>query len=236
MAQTDRETARMDECNEVTAMIKEKLTDRQKQLIRDALYTPYMLRDCLFCWIKGIRWYSDWRLWGLPLISIKGRGSSIQIGRKFIACSLSKYNSGGVIQPVVINAIGNGATITIGNHVGVSGCTINASKAITIGNHVLLGTGCLIADFDGHPIDPDERRLGGKGKSKPIVIEDDVLIGARAIVLKGVTIGKGSVIGAGAVVTKSVPAYSIVAGNPATVIGDSRRVKPSLTPMEETSK
>ena len=59
----------------------------------------------------------------------------------------------------------------------------------------------------------------------PILIEDDAFIGARSIILKGVTIGKGSIIGAGAVVTRNVPEYSIVAGNPAKVIGDVRNEK-----------
>jgi acetyltransferase-like isoleucine patch superfamily enzyme len=72
-------------------------------------------------------------------------------------------------------------------------------------------------------VNPEERRAGYGGASRPIVIEDDVFIGARAIILKGVTIGKGCVVGAGAVVAKSVPPYSVVVGNPAKVVGDSRR-------------
>ena len=204
-------------------MIKDKLTNRQKQFFYHVMYTPYIFRDILFCWVKGLRWYPDWRLRGLPLIQIGGKGSVLKIGYAFTAVSNPKWNSLGIFQHVTIKTTGVGAQIIIGNHVGISGCTISAENSITIGSHVLLGSGCLITDSDAHPIDPDERRLGGKGKSKPILIEDDVFIGARAIVLKGVTIGKGSVVGAGTVVTKSVPPYSIVAGNPAKVIGDSRK-------------
>jgi len=83
---------------------------------------------------------------------------------------------------------------------------------------VLIGSGCLITDSDAHPIDPDERRLGRGGLSKPIVIEDDVFIGARASILKGVSIGKGAVGGAGTVVTHDVAPRSRVAGNPMKVI------------------
>jgi len=198
-------------------------SDDQKAKIIRAIYIPYMLRDILFCWWKDLKWSSDWRFYGLPFVTIGGRRSSISIGKKFVACSNPAYNSLGVFQRVTIKTVGHGATISIGDDVGVSGCTISAATSITIGNHVLLGSGCLVTDSDAHPIDPDERRLRGGGLSRPIVIEDDVFIGARAIILKGVTIGKGSVVGAGAVVAKSVPPYSIVVGNPAKVIGDSRR-------------
>lgn len=172
---------------------------------------------------KGLTWNCDWRFYGLPFISLASRGTSIVIGRRFIACSDVKHNSLGVFQPVIIKTVAHGAKITIGDDVGISGCTISSTTSITIGNHVLLGSGCLVTDSDAHPIDPEERRQGGCGVSKPIIIEDDVFVGARVIILKGVTIGKGSVIGAGAVVAKSVPPFSIVVGNPARVVGDSRR-------------
>ena len=203
--------------------IRTKLSEKQRRLIRNVMYAPYMLRDILFCWIKGLHWYPDWRLRGLPYIHIKGKGSVLKIGRAFTACSNSKWNSIGVFQRVTIKTGGHGAQVIIGDHVGISGCTISAVTSISIGNYVLLGSGCLITDSDAHPVDPEERRLGGGGKSAPIVIEDDVFIGARAIVLKGVTIGKGSVIGAGAVVSKSIPPYSIAVGNPAKVVGGSRK-------------
>jgi acetyltransferase-like isoleucine patch superfamily enzyme len=203
--------------------LKNRLTDQSKKFIFKVMYTPYMLRDIVFCFCKGLTWNCDWRFYGLPFISVAGRGSSIVVGRRFIACSDVKHNSLGVFQPVIIKTVRHGAKITIGDDVGVSGCTISSATSITIGNHVLLGSGCLVTDSDAHPIDPDERRMGGGGISKPIVIEDDVFVGARAIILKGVTIGKGSVVGAGAVVAKSVPPYSIVVGNPAKIVGDSRR-------------
>jgi acetyltransferase-like isoleucine patch superfamily enzyme len=150
-------------------------------------------------------------------------GSSIVIGRQWVACSDPKHNSLGVFQLVILKTVGHGAKIVIGDDVGMSGCTITAATSVTIGNHVLLGSGCLITDSDAHPVNPEERRAGYGGASRPIVIEDDVFIGARAIILKGVTIGKGCVVGAGAVVAKSVPPYSVVVGNPAKVVGDSRR-------------
>lgn len=74
-------------------------------------------------------------------------------------------------------------------------------------------------DNDVHQIDYAERRTSkGIIQSSPVVIEDDVWLGANVIVLKGVTIGARSIIGAGSVVTKSIPADCIAAGNPARII------------------
>lgn len=181
-----------------------------------------IIRNIVWCLLHRLKPDVTWRFYGLPWVRIAGRGSSIKIGANFRAVSKISRNSFGIIQRVVIRTVSHGAKIKIGNDVGISGCTISAAKSIEIGNHVLIGSGAIISDSDAHPIDPEERRLGGGGVSSPVVVEDDVFIGARAIILKGVTIGRGSVIGAGAVVAKKIPPYSIVVGNPAKVIGDSR--------------
>lgn len=175
-------------------------------------------RNLVYSLVVGLRPDWTWNFGGLPWIRIGGRGSSIKIGRRFSAVSKIANNSFGIIQRATIRTISHGAKILIGDDVGVSGCTISAARSITIGNHVLVGSGAIICDTDAHPVDWMERRRGGKGASAPITIEDDVFVGARAIILKGVTVGRGSVIGAGAVVTKDVPPCSIAAGNPARVI------------------
>ena len=125
-----------------------------------------------------------------------------------------------MIQPTFFNVFPRG-TLRIGDNVGISGTTISCSEAITIGNNVLIGSGCLITDTDGHPIDPEKRHAANYYDSvvnSPVVIGDDVFIGARSIILKGVTIGQGAIVGAGSVVTKDVPPRAIVAGNPAKVV------------------
>lgn len=77
----------------------------------------------------------------------------------------------------------------------------------------------MITDTDAHSLDWEDRRHGrGEVPSVPIVIEDDVWIGAQCIILKGVTIGPRSIIGAGSVVTHSIPADCIAAGNPCKVL------------------
>ena len=113
-----------------------------------------------------------------------------------------------------------GATLIIGNDVGISHSAITAKERVEIGNNVLIGTNCMITDTDFHPIDAEQRRINDKTaiKSAPIKIGNNVFIGARSIILKGVTIGENSVVGAGSVVTKDVPANEIWAGNPAKFI------------------
>lgn len=180
-------------------------------------------RNMVYSLCVGLHPDWTWRFCGLPWIRIGGLGSSIKIGRRFSAVSKISSNSFGIIQRVMIRTVGHGAIILIGNNVGVSGCTISASKSIRIGNNVLIGSGAIVTDSDAHAIDPEDRRQGGLGLTNPVIIEDDVFIGARAIILKGVTIGQGSVIGAGAVVAKSVPPYSVAVGNPAKIVGDSRK-------------
>lgn len=112
------------------------------------------------------------------------------------------------------------ACITIGNNVGMSSTVLWAHKKITIGNHVKIGGNCIIIDTDAHNMDFKLRRSPSTdwGVSAPVVIEDDAFIGMNCLILKGVTIGARSIIAAGSVVTKSIPADCIAGGNPAKVI------------------
>lgn len=112
--------------------------------------------------------------------------------------------------------------IRVGSHTFIgNGCTLSAARSIVVGDHCLLSAGVRVHDNDGHPLDPDRRRAGEPiafGETAPVVIEDNVWIGACATVLKGITIGENSVVGTGTVVTKHVPPNSIVAGNPGQVV------------------
>jgi acetyltransferase-like isoleucine patch superfamily enzyme len=149
----------------------------------------------------------------------KNRGT-ISIGKNFTCNNKLTSNSIGLIQPCIFNISALNSKIIIGDNVGISGSTIKATASITIGNNVLIGSGCLISDNDSHPIHYQDRILGNNNKTKscPIKIKDNVFIGARSIILKGITIGEGAVIGAGSVVSKDVPPLSIVCGNPAKVV------------------
>ncbi len=103
-----------------------------------------------------------------------------------------------------------GASICIGEDCGLNGVVLSAAKSIKIGNNVLLGFGTKIIDYDGHDLKDHSKR----GPIKEVVIEDNVFVGMHCVILKGVHIGENSVIGANSVVTKSIPANVIAAGNP----------------------
>lgn len=96
-------------------------------------------------------------------------------------------------------------------------CIMLDADTITIGNRVLLGPGVHIYTTT-HPLDAVER-ASGMQCSAPIVIEDDVWIGGNSVVMPGVTLGKGAVIGAGSVVTRSIAAGTVAFGNPCRVQG-----------------
>lgn len=112
--------------------------------------------------------------------------------------------------------IGDNVSINYNSHIG-------AINQIIIGNGVLIGSDVLIIDHDHGRTDsveelsvrPARRKLLSKG---PILIGDNVWIGEKACILSGVTIGEGAIIGASSVVTKDIPAYSVVAGNPAHIV------------------
>ncbi|MGQ0792551.1 MAG: acyltransferase [Deltaproteobacteria bacterium] len=123
--------------------------------------------------------------------------------------------------------------ISIGewSHLG-DGSRIWSHASVSIGNHVLISYLVNIHDTNGHPLEWQARRqdiqaimsgkfgnrLPDKMNSEPVVIEDDAWIGSKATVFKGVRIGRGAIITPGAVVVKDVPAWTVVAGNPARVI------------------
>ncbi|MBA3922058.1 MAG: acyltransferase [Nostocaceae cyanobacterium] len=119
--------------------------------------------------------------------------------------------------------------ITIGRQTYIGKCHLITSTRIFVGNNVLISWGVTIVDHDSHSISYSQRtqdifdwKNGSKNWSnvvcKPIHISDKVWIGFNVIILKGVTIGEGAIVGAGSVVTKDVPAWTIVAGNPAKAI------------------
>lgn len=106
---------------------------------------------------------------------------------------------------------------------------IMVRECVTIGNNVNIGGSCYIMDNDSHPLDAEQRKFIPHNTNEwekyeswishsPITIEDDVWLGANCVILKGVTIGARSVIGANSVVTKDIPADCIAAGNPCKVL------------------
>lgn len=183
----------------------------------------------LYCFLGGIRYVEGMHIVG-KLCILKPdvfhrlffgyKSGTIIIGKNFSCNNKFSSNSIGLIQPCFFNVSQN-ALLEIGDNVGISGSTIRVSEKVTIGNHTIIGSGCLITDTDAHPIKIKDRSKRDWYKytvNKPITIGNNVFIGARSIILKGVTIGDGAVIGAGSVVSRDVQSNTIVAGNPAVVV------------------
>ena len=128
-------------------------------------------------------------------------------------------------------AIGANGRVAIGSDCYLNDCILLAEQDIKIGNYVMIGWNTTVSDSDFHPLAPAERIQDAialsplsKGMQrpvaacKPVIIEDDVFIGAACSILKGVTIGTGAYIEPGSVVTRDVPAHTRVRGNPAVVV------------------
>jgi acetyltransferase-like isoleucine patch superfamily enzyme len=114
-------------------------------------------------------------------------------------------------------AVGPEGILDIGESVFINyGCSIGATRLVRIGAGASIGPHVMLMDNDFHCLDPERRNE--LPPSLPIVLEENVWVGARAIILRGVTIGKGSAIGAGSVVAHDVPPRSLAAGVPARVV------------------
>ncbi|SHJ70772.1 Hexapeptide repeat of succinyl-transferase [Maribacter aquivivus] len=142
-----------------------------------------------------------------------------------------------MISGIMTNALGRnlkstlrvdlGAKIIIGDNVGMSCVSIWSKEEIIIGDNVKLGANVIVFDSDMHSLDYQLRRDistdGINSKSSPIVIEDDVFIGANSIITKGVKIGRQAIIAAGSVVVKSIPERQTWGGNPARFIKENTK-------------
>ncbi len=122
--------------------------------------------------------------------------------------------------------IGSGRHIEIGDNSGI-GVNCRVAATVRIGQNVMMGPDVVILSGNHNfgRLDIPMNKQGGSPQN-PVTIEDDVWIGTRAIILPGRRIGKGSIIGAGSVVTKNIEPYSIVGGNPARVIGSRQAASP----------
>lgn len=150
-------------------------------------------------------------------ICIHGEKGNIQIGNNCVINSNENSNStaNGTHSHLVTRPNGK---IVVGNNVGMSQVNITAFEYIEIEDNVLIGSCVKIWDTDFHSLNYDERLRDENPKCSPVLIKEGAFIGACSIILKGVTIGKHSVIGAGSVVAVDIPDGEVWAGNPARYI------------------
>ncbi|MGD8563299.1 MAG: acyltransferase [Desulfarculaceae bacterium] len=185
---------------------------------RGLYYLFRMTAECLR-WLKKVFWVEpivraiaaevgkNLRIERVPFIT--GRGQ-IRIGK-------GVYISG-KINIGFNRSLGMNPVLSIGDHSFIGhDCAFNLAQGISMGKHCLIASGAMFFDNHGHPFDASQRRQNlpvSPDDVAPISIGEDVWIGTRAIILKGVTIGDRAIVGAGSVVTRDVPADAIVTGNP----------------------
>ena len=181
----------------------------------------------IYFFLNNIKYGKNFRVFNHLYLKIHV-GALVQIGNN---CTIM---SGAGLNPLSRNIktciyVGKKATLKLGNDVGISSSTLWVKESVSIGNSVAIGADCIIMDTDAHNLDwkircSEETNEYGESvdmvtaASAPIVIEDNVLVGARCIILKGVTIGARSIIGSGSIVTKDISSDCIAAGNPCKVI------------------
>jgi acetyltransferase-like isoleucine patch superfamily enzyme len=169
--------------------------------------------------MNAIPWRENWRIYGLPVIQ-KHRQSVMRFGPSLQLRSAVHSNPLGINHPVFLCTWQAGAILEVGAQFGMTGGSLCAAQKIIIGDRVIIGANSTIIDTDFHPLQGDNRRTHPQeAATAPVIIEDDVFIGMNCLILKGITLGKGCVVGAGSVVTRDVPPEMIVGGNPAKVIG-----------------
>lgn len=170
--------------------------------------------NTLFCCIAaktaGVRLGKNANFWGWTSF-FRYPCSTVNVGQGSHFNSSPYGNRIGINHKCIITTHTPEASLLIGSNVGMSSTTINCWNSITIGDNVRIGANCIIMDGDFHL---DDTRVSAP---RPIVIEDNVWLGAGVTVLKGVRIGRNSIIGMNSTVTKDIPANCIAAGNPCNV-------------------
>ena len=152
-------------------------------------------------------------------IYMVGKPGAIEFGEGVrINSSLESNPIGGSSRTIIFAK--DGASIHIGNNVGMSNCTLFSACKIEVGNNVLIGGNTKIYDTDFHSVEYDQRMEipDTNVRTDPVKIEDGVFIGAHCIILKGVHIGAKSVVAAGSIVTKNIPSGEQWGGVPAKFI------------------
>lgn len=165
----------------------------------------------VLCYLKSVELGKGAKFYSFPIIR-KRPGSVISIGNRFTCISNSKSNLIGINRKSVIATMTPKSILRIGHNCGISGAVITAFDLIEIGDDVKVGANSLITDSDWHP---EDKR---SGEPAAINIQSNVWIGEGVRILKGVSIGENTLIGAGSVVVKSIPANVVAAGNPCRVI------------------
>lgn len=189
-------------------------------------------RSVNYCRRHGVKLPTNGKIqFNGPVYWSIGRGANVSIGENFTCHSDSNFRCDDHTHSIF--HIGKGATLKIGNNSGINNSSISCYNSIIIGDYVKIGTGSRIMDTNWHSINWWERMDPAtdmtNARTAPVTIGNHVWLGANVFVMKGVTIGDRSIVSAGSVVTKDIPAGEVWGGNPAKFLK-------KLKEQDETSK
>jgi acetyltransferase-like isoleucine patch superfamily enzyme len=191
--------------------------DARLEQVLTAVWSTWFRAKCA---LLGVRCAPGVRAFGRVII--RSPLGSIEIGERVILVSSSwRASASGVAHPIRLRTFAPSARIIIEANSGINGASITArSQTIHIGEGSMLAPDCMIIDSDFHAPWPPEARMTYRTDDLDagVTIGRRVWIGARSIILKGVTIGDNSTVAAGSVVTRDVPTNVLVGGNPAHVL------------------
>jgi acetyltransferase-like isoleucine patch superfamily enzyme len=186
-----------------------------KDILFKDFYTP--IAKLVFM-LNGVEFGKKLHVNGLLKVQVTRRGL-MTIGQGLRLNSGHSFNVIGRQQKCIFWVEGK---LVIKNNVGISSTAIICNHEVIIGNNVIIGGNTVIYDSDFHSLDASIRNSinldRAHARKGSVIIKDNVFIGAHSTILKGVTIGNNSIIGACSVVTKNIPANQIWAGNPARFI------------------
>ncbi len=173
------------------------------------------------------------KIYNFIITTLKLKLNGVKFGSKVIGNSFYLKNLGvmkignkvrfqsypnGSSHRTAISTYYNLATIIIGDNCALNGTILHCNELIKIGNNCMFGPGTILCDNDSHKVELEYSKRIEKAISKPIVIENNVWIGMNCLIMKGVTIGENSIIAAGSIITKNIPANGLYGGNPIRLI------------------
>jgi acetyltransferase-like isoleucine patch superfamily enzyme len=159
---------------------------------------------------------------GVPLVEL-APGATLRLGRGVTLNSRNRGYHLSMYAPVKLLADRPGAVIEIGDETRIHGSCIHAYARVRIGRRCLIAANVQIFDGSGHDLalEAPDRRIHTGGDARPVEIGDDVWLGAGCVVMPGVRIGRGSVVAAGSVVSRDLPAGVLAGGVPARVLREA---------------
>ena len=189
-----------------------------RKLIRISTSWVYSPLGKLNFILNGVQYKKGISIRGIIKVFVTRRGR-VEVGKNFRINSGFNHNVIGRQQKTIFWVEGN---LTIKDNVGISATAIICKHNIIIGNNVIIGGNTVIYDTNFHSLNASDRNTPELDRSNtlssPVIIEDNVFIGAHVTILKGVTIGANSVIGACSLISKNIPKNEVWAGNPAKFI------------------